>query len=347
VAHYLRYVLAGAALGLTLVGPAGAEAPFSFNATPGRLPKIVVPTDYVIAVVPDVKRHTLTGTETVTLTVRRPTKTIVFNTRDMTISSAAVDGRPAAARTDNNAQLSTVTVPVALATGTHTLTLAYRGKIQRSAEGLFYQPYRSPDGRTKEMLGTQMESTDARRMFPGWDEPAFRATFKLSVTLPSSYAAVSNTPIETAVTNGAQTTTTFARTPKMASYLVVLCAGDLESISGTQDGVKISVWTTRGKKEHGAYALASAKKILAYYDDYFGVKFPLPKLDLIAIPGGFGGAMENWGGITFNEQILLFDPATASLQQKQDVFAVEAHEMAHQWFGDLVTMAWWDNLWLN
>ena len=343
----LKHALACIALGLALGAPARAEAPFNFDTTPGRLPKTVVPTDYTIAVVPNVKAHTLTGTETVVLSVRKPTRTIVFNTLDMTIGSARIDGIAARVRTDNAAQLSTVTLASPLAIGTHTLALAYRGKIQRSDEGLFYQPYRTPDGKTKEMLGTQMESTDARRMFPGWDEPAFRATFKLTVTLPAKYAAVSNTPIESAVTKGALKTTTFARTPKMASYLVVLCAGDLESISDIQDGVKISVWTTEGKKEHGRYALASAKKILAYYDDYFGIKFPLLKLDLIAIPGGFDGAMENWGGITFNEQILLFDPATASLRQKQDVFAVEAHEMAHQWFGDLVTMAWWDNLWLN
>src|SRR5471030_365324 len=343
----LSHIAAAAALGLAIASPAAAEAPFNFNSTPGRLSKTVVPTDYTMSIVPNVKAHTLTGSETVVLKVTKPTRTIVFNTLDMTISSARLDGKAARVRTDNKAQLSTVTLASPAGVGTHTLALVYAGKIQRSAEGLFYQPYRTPDGKTKEMLGTQMESTDARRMFPGWDEPAFRSTFKLTVTLPADYAAVSNTPIESAVTKGALKTTTFARTPKMASYLVVLCAGNLESISDSQDGVKISVWTTEGKKEHGRYALESAKKILAYYDNYVGIKFPLPKLDLIAIPGGFGGAMENWGGITFNEQILLFDPATASIGQKQDVFSVEAHEMAHQWFGDLVTMAWWDNLWLN
>jgi aminopeptidase N len=133
----------------------------------------------------------------------------------------------------------------------------------------------------------------------------------------------------------------------MASYLFVLCAGELDSIEGEQDGIKLRVVATKGKAEMGRYALESAGKILHFYNEYFGVSYPLPKLDLIAVPGGFGGAMENWGGITFYESVLLFDPKNSSTQTKEDIFAVVAHEMAHQWFGDLVTMAWWDNLWLN
>ncbi|GAC1422748.1 MAG: M1 family metallopeptidase [Candidatus Velthaea sp.] len=343
-----RYTLASVPLGLALCAPAGAEAPFSFDATPGRLPKTVVPLDYTIALTPDVTAHTLSGTEIVKLAIRKPTNTIVFNTLDMKIGTARVDGKPARVKTDNTAQLSKVTTASPLGIGTHTLALAYTGVIRRTAEGLFYQPYRTPDGKTKELLSTQMESTDARRMFPAWDEPAFRSTYKLSVTLPANYVAVSNTPIErTMARANARKTTTFARTPKMSSYLVVLTAGELESIGDTQSGVKLSVYTTEGKKNSGRYALETAKRVLAYYNDYFGVKFPLPKLDMIAIPGGFGGAMENWGGITYNEQILLFDPTKATVHQKQEVFSVETHEMAHQWFGDLVTMAWWDNLWLN
>ena len=139
----------------------------------------------------------------------------------------------------------------------------------------------------------------------------------------------------------------FATSPSMSSYLVVLCAGEFDSIEGEQDGVKLRVVTTKGKAEMGRYALESEATILHYYNEYFGVPYPLPKLDLIAVPGGFGGAMENWGGITYYEAVLLFDPKNSSTETKQDIFAVIAHEMAHQWFGDLVTMAWWDNLWLN
>ena len=197
------------------------------------------------------------------------------------------------------------------------------------------------------MLGTQMEPTDARRMFPCWDEPSFRARFRLTTTVPADFTAVSNMPIEREQKTDGGKEVRFGETPPMASYLVVFCAGELDAIEGEADGVKIRVVTTKGKAETGRYALESAEKILHYYDEYFGIKFPLPKLDLIAVPGGFGGAMENWGGIVFYESILLFDPTKNSEQTKEGIFEVEAHEMAHQWFGDLVTMAWWDNLWLN
>jgi len=193
-----------------------------------------------------------------------------------------------------------------------------------------------------------MEATDARRMFPCWDEPAFRATFDLSVVLPQNFKAVSNMPIksETQFAYGLKEVK-FDTTPPMASYLVVLVAGELEEISGEADGVKIRVITTEGKREQGRYALAATEELLKYYDDYFGIKYPLPKLDQIAIPGGFSGAMENWGGITYNESVLLYDPKTSSEQTKRDIYVDVAHEMSHQWFGNLVTTAWWNNLWLN
>ncbi|WGR95606.1 M1 family metallopeptidase [Bradyrhizobium sp. ISRA435] len=133
----------------------------------------------------------------------------------------------------------------------------------------------------------------------------------------------------------------------MSSYLFVLTVGELERVTADAGGVTLGVVTTQGKTEQGRFALDSAVKLLAYYNDYFGVKYPLPKLDLIAVPGGFGGAMENWGGITFFESRLLFDPATNAESARRGIFAIIAHEMAHMWFGDLVTMAWWDNLWLN
>ena len=197
------------------------------------------------------------------------------------------------------------------------------------------------------MLGTQFEATDARRMFPCWDEPSFRARFQLTTVVPEKFIAVSNMPVqgEEKVAGGKEVR--FATSPSMSSYLVVLVAGELDSIEAEQDGVKLRVVTTKGKGAMGRYALESAARILHFYNDYFGVPYPLPKLDLIAIPGGFGGAMENWGGITYYESVLLFDPKNSSTETKQDIFAVVAHEMAHQWFGDLVTMAWWDNLWLN
>ncbi|HEY6234773.1 MAG TPA: M1 family metallopeptidase, partial [Candidatus Elarobacter sp.] len=329
-------------------GAAAAVAPFNFDTTPGRLPKTVVPTDYVISLTPDAAAKTLRGTENVTLDVRRATAQIVFNTHDMTISDARLDGtRVARTVTQNDKQLTTLTLARPAAVGHHVLSLAYSGKIEDSPDGLFAQDYRTPDGRTGRMLSTQFESTDARRMFPGWDEPAFRATYRLTVTLPAVWSAVSNMPIATRSVHGNMATTTFERTPKMPSYLVVLSAGDLASISGVgSDGVVQSLWAIKGDEQNGHYALDSAMKILPYYDDYFGVKFPLPKLDHIAIPGGFGGAMENWGGITYNEGIIIHR-TDATLGAKQSGFSIVAHEMAHQWNGDLVTMGWWDDIWLN
>ena len=346
--RFARLALA-AAFVLAAAAPAGAYvAPFNFDTTPGRLPKTVVPLDYAIALTPDAAAKTLRGTESITLDVRRSTTQIVFNTHDMTIASARLDGvRVARTMTQNDKQLTTLTLARPAAVGRHVLTLSYSGKIEDSSDGLFAQDYRTPDGRSGRMLSTQFESTDARRMFPGWDEPAFRATFQLTVTLPATWAAVSNMPVQTRTAHGATATTAFGRTPKMPSYLVVLTAGDLAAISGVgSDGVKQSVWAIKGDEQNGRYALESAQKILPYYDDYFGVKFPLPKLDHIAIPGGFGGAMENWGGITYNERIIIHRP-NATLAAKQGGFSTIAHEMAHQWNGDLVTMGWWDDIWLN
>ena len=335
-------------LAVLLTAPAGAVAPFNFDMTPGRLPKTVVPTEYRIALTPDATARTLRGTEEVTLDIRRATSSIVFNTHDITISAARLDGTAVAkVATENEKQLTTLTLARPAAVGRHVLSLVYAGKIEDSADGLFAQDYRKPDGTVGRMLSTQFESTDARRMFPSWDEPAFRATFQLTVTVPAAWNVVSNTPIASSHAAGALQTVTFARTPRMPTYLVEFSGGDLAALSGVgSNGVKQAIWAVRGDEQNGGYALESAKQILSYYDDYFGVKFPLPKLDHIAIPGGFGGAMENWGAITYNEAIIIHRP-NATLRQKQTGYSIVAHEMAHQWNGDLVTMGWWDDIWLN
>ena len=184
--------------------------------------------------------------------------------------------------------------------------------------------------------------------FLSFDEPAFKASIELTVTVPQELLAVSNMPpAREELIGGGQKRVSFPPTPKMSSYLFVLAVGDLERITGDADEVTVGVVATRGKSAKGRYALDSAIELLRYYNNYFDMKYPLPKLDLIAVPGGFGGAMENWGGITFFEGRLLFDPATSAIDARRSIFIILAHEMAHQWFGDLVTMAWWDDLWLN
>ncbi|MEO6873017.1 MAG: M1 family metallopeptidase [Chthoniobacterales bacterium] len=346
----MRYLLT-AVFSLLLLSPMRAENKFDFATTPGKLPKEVVPRQYAIRIQPDVEKLSFSGSETVQLDVQKPVMKLVLNALDLAITSASVDGKvllKKAITLDAKEQLLTLTLPNELAAGKHDLALKFTGKINAQGQGLFYARYQEKGSDEKQiLLGTQFEATDARRMFPCWDEPSFRARFQLTAVVPQKFMAVSNMPIEEEKKTGGGKEVRFGLTPSMSSYLVVLCAGEFDAIEGEQDGVKLRVITTKGKAESGRYALESEAKILHYYNEYFGVPYPLPKLDLIALPGGFGGAMENWGGITYYESVLLFDPQTSTITTKQNVFAVIAHEMAHQWFGDLVTMAWWDNLWLN
>jgi aminopeptidase N len=326
-----------------------AEEPFDFASTPGKLPKQVRPTDYAIWVKPDIKKLTFVGRETVKLNVEHATSQLVLNAADLTVSDAQLDGKPIPKiKFDTKNELLTITAPGELTPGEHTLALKFTGKINQFGRGLFYGKYQEQGtGAKKIFLGTQFEATDARRLFPCWDEPAFRARFQLTTVVPENWMAVSNMPVtsEKRVTGGREVE--FQPTPSMSSYLVVFCAGEFDAVESEVDGVKLRITTTKGKAESARYALEITAQILHYYNDYFGIPYPLPKLDQLAIPGGFGGAMENWGGITYYETALLFDPANSSVATKQRVYEVIAHEVAHQWFGDLVTMAWWDNLWLN
>jgi len=328
-----------------------AEKPFDFGTTPGKLPKEVVPTEYSIRIIPNIDKLSFTGMEMVKVNVRAPVRQLVLNALELEIASASLDNDPlpkSAIKIDRQNELLTLALPSELAAGEHTLALSFSGKINQQGQGLFYVRYQEQGTAAKKtMLGTQFEATDARRLFPCWDEPSFRARFQLTAVVPENWLAVSNMPVEaeTKIDNGKEVR--FAMTPLMSSYLNVFVAGELESIETQNSGVQIRVITTKGKSEWGRYALDISAKILQYYNDYFGVPYPLPKLDQIGLPGGVGGAMENWGGITYFEGGLLFDPEKTSDDTKHDIFAVIAHEMAHMWFGDLVTMAWWNNLWLN
>ncbi|HEV3409905.1 MAG TPA: M1 family metallopeptidase [Chthoniobacterales bacterium] len=328
-----------------------AEDPFNFETTPGKLPKHVVPEEYAVRIQPDVKKLTFTGSETIKLNVRKPTRELVLNSCEIQIASASVDGKPvpkSGIKLDQKQELLTISPGRELAPGTHTLALTFSGKINDQGQGLYHAPYQEHGtGAKKTMLGTQFEATDARRMFPCWDEPSFRARFQLTAVVPENWTAVSNMPVERETKDKGTKELRFGMSPSMPSYLNVLCAGELDVIEAKSGDVLHRVVTTKGKSELGRYALESAAEITKYFNDYFGTPYPLPKLDEIAVPGGFGGAMENWGGITYFESILLFDPKNSSSDTKQAVFEVLAHEIAHQWFGNLVTMAWWDNLWLN
>src|SRR6476661_309867 len=330
---------------------AAVEKPFNFNETPGKLPKEVIPTEYAIRIVPNLDNFTFAGNESVKLNVRSPVHQLVLNGLDLKIESAYVYGKElplSAIKTDTEKELLTLTLPSELAAGDHAVTLRFTGKINQQGQGLFYMRYQEQgSGARKVMLGTQFEATDARRFFPCWDEPAFRARFQLTVVVAENWLAVSNMPVESEQKIAVGKEVRFASTPPMSSYLNVFVAGELDLIESRVGPTQIRVIATKGKAELGRYALEASAEILKYYNDYFGVPYPLPKLDQIAIPGGFGGAMENWGGITYYESVLLFDPQNSSAATKQRIYEVIAHEVSHMWFGDLVTMAWWDNLWLN
>jgi aminopeptidase N len=333
----------------SMSGAALAESPYSFDTTPGKLPKTVIPLHYAIELTPYLKGLDIAGVEVVDVEVREPTARLTLNAVNMALSAASIDdgAQTAEIALDAAAETATLTFPKLLAAGAHRLRIGFTSRINPFGRGLFFVDYPTDKG-VKRMLSSHLEPADARRIFPCWDEPAFKATFALAVTVPRSFLAVSNMPVireQPLAPDSKQVA--FAPTPKMSSYLFVLTVGELERLTAEADGVTVGVVTTAGKREQGRFALDNAVKLLDYYNDYFGIKYPLPKLDLIAVPGGPGGAMENWGGITFFESRLLFDPSTNADTARRGIFSILAHEMAHLWFGDLVTMGWWDNLWLN
>lgn len=349
----MRHHRALGALALALAATtASAEAPFSFADTPGKLPKDVIPLLYEAHLVPDLAADTFKGEQRVEIEVLQATKRIVLNAANLRIEGATLNkpGLPERILTpilDEKQETLAFELDAPLAPGRYLLGLRFSGQINREGRGLFQVGYKA-GGLEKKLIATTMEPSDARRMLPTWDEPAFRARFRLTVDVPGGFKAYSNTPVEKQekLGNGLQRIS-FAPTPKMPSYLVVLVAGEMERVAARQDGVEIGVVTTAGKLGSTAFPLQATKDLLRYYNNYFGVPYPLAKLDQIAIPGGFNGAMENWGGIVYNEATLLYDPKKSPEDTKKLTFEVNAHEVAHQWFGNLVTMAWWDNLWLN
>jgi aminopeptidase N len=328
---------------------ARAGTHFVSNATPEQLPKTVVPLAYTIDLTPDLKTLNLRGHESVRIMLAAPTDTLVLNQAGLKLAAATVDGIAARVTQDETRQTATFQLPQPLKAGEHTLVVDYTGPILQTPNGIYYNDYTDHAGQRRRMLVTQFEVADARRMFPGWDEPSFKARFTLSVTLPDDLVPLSNMPVATAVPAGeGLRRTTFQTTPRMSTYLLALVAARLASSGGRADGTPVRTYAPAGQEADGTYATQSAVRILPYYNSYFGVRYPLPKLDMIAIPGNYeAGAMENWGAITFIDDAVLYNPQHSAPATKERVFLVVAHEMAHQWSGDLVTMAWWNDLWLN
>jgi aminopeptidase N len=315
------------------------------------LPADVTPLHYDIAVTPDPAALTFTGKVRIDVEVHQATDRIVLNDADIVIDHASLSGQRAAPTISYDAQVQTASFgfPHPLKPGRYRLSLDYHGRIYQQASGLFALDYQTPAG-TRRALFTQFENSDARRFVPSWDEPGRKATFTLTATVPTGQMALSNMPVASVTPlGGGLQQVRFAKSPKMSSYLLFFGLGDFERVHRKVGNVDVGVVVKRGDTAQAGYALDTAEQILPYYNTYFGKPYPLPKLDLIAGPGSsrFFGAMENWGAIFYFERELLIDPRISTERDQQRVYIVVAHEMAHQWFGDLVTMSWWDDLWLN
>ena len=318
------------------------------------LPDTARPSKYRITLEPDLKDFTFKGEQSVDLQVSKPTSTIVLNSKELEITSATLhaNGTMLSSRSitlDEEAQTATLDFGDTVQPGNARLEMAFTGILNDKLLGFYRSEYTSQDGETRYLATTQFEPTDARRAFPCWDEPAKKATFEVTLVFSDEFQAVSNTPVvEESVPSPGLKLVRFAETPVMSTYLLVFVVGHLVSVEQqAADGTKVGVWTTPGKENQAGFALDTSVKLLGYFNEYFGIPYPLAKLDHIAIPDFAAGAMENWGAVTYRETALLVDPENSSAGTRQRVAEVIAHEMAHMWFGDLVTMEWWDDLWLN
>jgi len=313
-----------------------------------RLPPDVVPSHYDITVTPDLQAATFSGTERIVVALQKPSTTIVLNAAEIEFDKVTVKSgdRTAQARVtlDATKEQATFTLDRPLASGAAEIDIAYRGILNDQLRGLYLSK-----GKNRRYAVTQLEATDARRMFPSFDEPGFKATFALTAIIDKGDHAISNGAIvsDTPSPGIGKHTVKFETSPKMSTYLLALVVGDFECQSGSADGIPIRVCATPDKKGQTGLALEAAEEILRYYDKYYSVKYPFKKLDVVAVPDFAAGAMENTAAIFYRETLLLADPKTASTDVRKEIAGVLAHEMAHQWFGDLVTMKWWDDIWLN
>jgi aminopeptidase N/puromycin-sensitive aminopeptidase len=320
----------------------------SLTATAQRLSTDVLPEHYTLKLAPDLKAATFTGEETIEVTLAQPSDHVTLNAVEITFQSVTITAngkqQTATVSLDKDKEQATFTFGEKLPAGKAKLAIAYTGILNNELRGFYLSKTAK-----RNYAVTQFESTDARRAYPSFDEPAFKATYDVTLVIDKDDTAISNSPIETDTPGPASDkhTLKFYTTPKMSTYLVAFLVGDFQCTTGESDGVTIRGCATPDRVALTPYSVEVAKYVLHYYDTYFGIHYPLKKLDLIALPDFEAGAMENFGAITYRETAMLIDPKAASLGAQKEVALVIAHEMAHQWFGDLVTMQWWNNIWLN
>jgi len=317
------------------------------NANAQRLPNTVKPEHYTLTLAPDLKAATFTGKETIDVVIETPIDTIALNSAEIKFESvtAALGTNTLTAKVTKDAakQQATFDFGQKLPAGKLKLDIRYTGILNNELRGFYLSKTAK-----RNYAVTQFESTDARRAFPCFDEPAMKATFSVTLVIDKDDTAISNTNIvDDKPLPDFKHAVMFAETPRMSTYLVAFLVGDFQCLTGSSDGVPIRACATPDQVQSGAFALSAAEFVLHYYDTYFGIKYPMPKLDMIAIPDFEAGAMENFGAITYRESAMLLDTRNASVDAQERVATVVAHEMAHQWFGDMVTLEWWDNTWLN
>jgi aminopeptidase N len=313
-----------------------------------RLPEVARPDNYKLTFAPDLDKATFEGDETITLHVLKSTSEITLNAVDIDFHDVSIMSggatQKAKVTAEKDKEMVVLAVEKPLAAGPASVHITYTGILNSEMRGL----YLGKDDQGRKYAATQLEATDARRAYPSFDEPDYKATFDITAVADKGQVALSNYKVVSDTPGpGDKHTVKFATTAKMSSYLAALVVGNFEYIEGSADGIPIRVYSTPGKKEMGRFVLGAAEHIVSYYDTYFGIKYPYGKLDLIGLPDFSAGAMENTGLITFREVILLIDEKHGSTGLKKTIASVTSHEIAHMWFGDLVTMKWWDDVWLN
>ncbi|XP_042488485.1 aminopeptidase M1 [Macadamia integrifolia] len=321
-----------------------------------RLPKFAVPKRYDLKLNPDLITCEFTGIVDIDIDIVAETKFIVLNAADLVIDrefvyfknqSSSEEFRPVEIELVGQDEIMVLEFNDVLPTGEGILGIGFEGTLNENMKGLYRSTYEH-NGEKKNMAVTQFEPADARRCFPCWDEPACKATFKITLTVPSELIALSNMPVIQEKVEGHLKKVYFQESPIMSTYLVAAVVGLFDYVEGqTSDGVKVRVYCQVGKDKQGKFALDVAVRTLELYKVYFATPYSLPKLDMVAIPDFSAGAMENYGLVTYRETALLYDEQHSAAVNKQRVAIVVAHELAHQWFGNLVTMEWWTHLWLN
>ncbi|KAI4909702.1 uncharacterized protein J4E92_010620 [Alternaria infectoria] len=341
----------------------GAEGHASIDITKGRevLPANVKPVHYDLTLEPDFANFTYQGTVTIDLDVVDDTTSIALNTNELKIHSTKVTAGQQVitesphVTTDDDAQTTTVSFDQTIPGGSQAkLTMAFAGVLNDNMAGFYRSSFKAADGSTTYMATTQMEPTDARRAFPCFDEPALKAKFTVTLIADEKMTCLSNMDvasekqIQSTISGGRRKAVTFSPTPLMSTYLLCFIVGELNYIETNNFRVPVRVYAPKDRDiEHGRFSLELAAKTLAFYEKTFDSPFPLPKMDMVAIPDFSAGAMENWGLVTYRVVDVLIDEKVSGAATKQRVAETVQHELAHQWFGNLVTMDFWDGLWLN